>query len=318
MKSSRQVPEWLLTQQEIGMCPCGCIGKRKKANFLEKTIDDVAKIIKNVIFSEDIAFRTGFLQKLDPRVKVFTTLTLIFTTVLIHNLSILFFLYLTTCVMAYFSKISLSFFIKRVWLVIPIFTGIMVLPSLLNIVRPGDTLFTLINFGHQIHIGPLTIPAVLTITKQGVWGAVLLIVRVGVSVSLAVLLTLTTRWTNLLKAFRILLMPKIFIMVLEMSYRYIFILLNITIDMFIARKSRTVGKINSKEGRRFISNAIGSLFGKSFTLSEEIYAAMLSRGYTGEPKLINKFKFTILDFQWVIIVFIVILTAYGGDMYFGR
>gem|GEM_PF-5505991 len=33
MNSKNQVPVWLLNSGEMGMCPCGCIGKRKKAVF---------------------------------------------------------------------------------------------------------------------------------------------------------------------------------------------------------------------------------------------------------------------------------------------
>ena len=36
-------PAWLL-QSEVGLCPCGCIGKRKKADFIEKTIGGRAGI----------------------------------------------------------------------------------------------------------------------------------------------------------------------------------------------------------------------------------------------------------------------------------
>jgi len=317
MNSENKIPEWLLNSGEIGMCSCGCIGKRKKGSFLEKTINDIAKLLKEVIFFEDIAFKKGFLQKLDPRVKVISLIILILTSTLIHNVLILALIYLISCILAKISYVSLKLYFKRIWLITPLFTGIAVLPSIFNFVRPGTTLISLINFGHKVHLGPLTFPNELTITSQGVSGAILLIVRVGISISLAFLFTSTTRWTNLLKAFRILFLPKIFITTLEMCYRYIFILLNITTDMFVARKSRTLSKIDSKEGRRFVSNTIGSLFGKSYALSEEVYGAMLSRGYTGEPVIMNKFKFTLLDFQWLLCVVICTLAAFGGEIILG-
>lgn len=317
MNSQNQVPEWLLSSGEIGMCPCGCIGKRKKGSFLEKTINDIAKLLKEVIFFEDIAFKKGFLQKLDPRVKVISLILLVLTSTLIHSIPILVIIYLISCILAKISYVSLKLYFKRIWLITPLFTGVAVLPSIFNYVRPGDTLISLINFGHKLSIGPLTFPAQLTITSQGVHGALLLIIRVGVSISLAFLFTSTTRWTNLLKAFRVLLLPKIFITTLEMCYRYIFILLNITTDMFISRKSRTFDKIDSKEGRHFVSNAIGSLFGKSYALSDEVYGAMLSRGYKGEPVIMNRFKFTFLDLQWLIGMFICILAAFGGGIILG-
>lgn len=317
MNSKNQVPEWLLNSGEIGMCPCGCIGKRKKGRFIEKTINDIAKLLKEVIFFEDIAFQNGFLQKLDPRVKVISLIILILTATLLHSMIILTIIYLISCILAKISYISLKLYFKRIWLITPLFTGIAVLPSVFNFVRPGNTLILLINFGHQLHFGPFTFPSELTITTQGILGAFMLIVRVGISISFAFLFTSTTRWTNLLKAFRVLFLPKIFITILEMCYRYIFILLNITTDMFIARKSRTFNKIDSKEGRHFVSNAIGTLFGKSYALSEEVYGAMLSRGYKGEPVIMNRFKFTLLDFQWLLGVVICVLAAFGGEIILG-
>lgn len=317
MDSKNQVPDWLLNSGELGMCPCGCIGKRKKGSFLEKTINGIAKLLKEVIFFEDIAFKKGFLQKLDPRIKVISLIILILTSTLIHNVLILTIIYLISCILAKISYVSLKLYFKRIWLITPLFTGIAVLPSIFNFVRPGTTLISLINFGHQVHLGPLIFPSVLTITSQGVSGAILLIVRVGVTVSLAFLFTTTTRWANLLKALRVLFLPKIFITTLEMCYRYIFILLNITTDMFVARKSRTFSKASSKEGRHFVSNAIGSLFGKSYALSEEVYGAMLSRGYKGEPVIMNRFRFTLLDFQWLLGVIICVLAAFGGEIILG-
>jgi len=317
MNSKNKIPEWLLSSGEIGMCPCGCIGKRKKGSFLEKTINDIAKMIKEVIFFEDLALQEGFLQKLDPRVKVISLTILVLASTLIHNVIILTILYLISCILAKLSFVSLKLYFKRIWMITPLFTGIAVLPSIFNYVRPGTSLISLINFGHQVHFGPLTFPAELTITYQGVSGAILLIVRVGVSISLAFLFTSTTRFTNLMKAFRVLFLPKIFVTTLEMCYRYIFILLNITTDMFVARKSRTFRKFDSKEGRRFVSNTIGSLFGKSYALSEEVYGAMLSRGYKGEPVIMNRFKFTLLDFQWLLGVVICVLAAFGGEIILG-
>jgi len=317
MNSKNNIPDWLLSSGEMGMCPCGCIGKRKKGSFLEKTINDIAKMLKEVIFFEDIAFQKGFLQKLDPRVKVISLIILILTSTLIHNVLILTIVYLISCILAKISYVPLKLYFKRIWLITPLFTGVAVLPSIFNYVRPGTSLISLINFGHQLHFGPITFPAELTITTQGLEGAILLIVRVGVSISLAFLFTSTTRFTNLMKAFRVLFLPKIFITTLEMCYRYIFILLNITTDMFVARKSRTFSKINSRDGRRFVSNVIGSLFGKSYALSEEVYGAMLSRGYKGEPVIMNRFKFTLLDFQWLLGVVICALAAFGGEIILG-
>ena len=94
MSSDNKVPDWMLNSGEIGMCPCGCMGKRKKGSFLKKTINDIAKLLKEVIFFEDIAFKKGFLQRLDPRVKVISLIVLILTATLIDSVLILIIIYL--------------------------------------------------------------------------------------------------------------------------------------------------------------------------------------------------------------------------------
>lgn len=317
MDSKNNVVEWLLTNEENELYPCEPCGARKKSDFLEKTINDASNLIKDVIFLEDTASRNGLLQKLDPRTKVVSLFLLVTTASFIRSIAILAALYAVSCSLAVLSRIPLKLYIKRVWLVIPLFTGVMALPSIFNFVRPGDSLVSIINFGHQLHFGSLVFPAELFVTKQGLKGAVLLILRTGTAVSFAFLFTATTRWNEFLKSLRVLFLPQVFVATMEMCYRYIFLLLNITTEMFIARKSRTIEKIDSKSGRRFASKTMAGLLGKSFALNEEVYEAMVSRGYKGEPAVLNRFRFTLLDFQWILCLLICILAAFGGEMLLG-
>ena len=109
--------------------------------------------------------------------------------------------------------------------------------------------------------------------------------RVAASISLVVLLTLTTPWNRLLAALRALRVPKMFVLVLGMAYRYVFHLLGAVTDMYTARQARTVGSdTDVASGRRFVAASAGALFGKAHALSEEVYMAMVARGYTGDPR----------------------------------
>ena len=51
---------------------------------------------------------------------------------------------------------------------------------------------------------------------------------------------LTTPWADLLKSLRAIRVPQVFVLVLSMTYRYIFLFLHTTNGMFEARKSRVV------------------------------------------------------------------------------
>ena len=86
--------------------------------------------------------------------------------------------------------------------------------------------------------------------------------RVGVSVSLAVLLVLTTPWADMLKSLRLLRVPQIFVLVLSMTYRYIFLFLHTANGMLLARKSRMVARTSGGEERRWIGGSMGNLMSR--------------------------------------------------------
>jgi cobalt/nickel transport system permease protein len=312
----RPLPRWL----EESTAPDPKAGGRprgRRRGFIAKTLHGIAEVTRNEVFSEALAGRPGLLQRLDPRVKVLTVLLLIGAAGLLHHILSLVCLNLWLFWLARVSRVPMVTFIKRVWIVVPLFTGIVVLPALFNVVRPGTPLVVLIRFAHPLHLGFLTIPAQIAVTRQGAAAAVLLVLRVGASVSLAVLLTLTTRWQALLKALGVLRIPVVFLTVLEMTYRYIFLLLQTSSEMFMARRSRLVGRASGREERRFVTSAMGQLWAKTHATSEEVHAAMLARGYTGQPRTLFSVQMKSSDWLWGILVVLVALLFVGGDRVFG-
>jgi cobalt/nickel transport system permease protein len=282
-------PQWLL-QPEVGLCPCGCIGKRRKGSFLAKTLAGASGVLRQAIFSEDIAARPGLLQRLDPRVKLITMIGLLLAVAFVHSLPVLAVCYLGTVGLAMASGLPLGFFIKRVWLFIPIFTGIVVLPATLSVITPGHIVLPLWHWHGHAH----------GITEQGLHGAGIIITRVATSISLVVLLTLTTSWTRLLAALRALGVPKVFVLIIGMAYRYLFLLLDTVDDMYTARKARTLKTESTESGRHFVAAGAGTLFGRSHQLSEEVHQAMLARGYTGNAKTLDAFHLRAADGRWVV------------------
>jgi cobalt/nickel transport system permease protein len=112
---------------------------------------------------------------------------------------------------------------------------------------------------------------------------------VGVSVSLAVLLVLTTPWADLLKALHALRVPHVFVLVLSMTYRYVFLFLHVLTGRLEARRSRVVAATTGREQRAWIAGGVGALMDRSFQLSGEVYSAMLARGFTGEARTLSRF-----------------------------
>lgn len=288
--AERVTPDWLV-QPEVGLCPCGCIGKRKKGSFVEKTVNGASRLMRQALFADDVAAQDGLLQRLEVRVKVLTLLGLLVVAALLRSIPLLVVMYLATLSLAAASSISVRFFVKRVWLFVPIFTGIVVLPATLDVVTPGHIVVPLGTwFGHQ-----------LGVTSEGLHAAALIVTRVATSISLVVLLTLTTPWNRLLAGLRAMFVPKMFILVLGMSYRYVFHLLGSVSDMYDARRARTVGTDRDvKAGRRFVAASAGALFGKAHALSEEVYLAMLSRGYSGHQRTLHHTRLRWIDAGWIL------------------
>jgi cobalt/nickel transport system permease protein len=302
------VPDWLL-QQDMAMCPCGCIGKRKKGSYLTKTIQGGSKLLYQVMFGEDVAAAGGLLQRIDPRVKLLSLMGLLIVAGLTHSMIILGVMYAATLILAAASALPAGFFIKRVWLFVPIFTGIVVLPATLSVVTPGDIVLTLWHWnGHPQGI-----------TVQGLVAAGRVVARVAVSISLVVLLTLTTSWIRLLAALRSLGVPRIFILITGMAYRYIFLLLASVTDMYQARQARTPGNPkHDRTARAFLGASVGALLGKASQLSEEVHQAMTARGFRGDAKTLEYRRMHTVDAYYALLVVAFAAAMLIGDHLLGR
>jgi cobalt ECF transporter T component CbiQ len=250
----------------------------------------MANVLRQAIYSDELARRRGLLQRLDPRVKVVTLLGLLIVAALVRNLPVLLAMYALTLPLAAASRLPVGFFVKRVWLFIPIFTGIIVIPAMFSFVTPGNVVVPLGDWsGNEVGL-----------TEQGLRSAALIVSRVATSISLVVLLTLTTPWARLLAALRALFVPRVFVLILGMAYRYIFLLLNAVTDMYTARRARAVaGDRDGTSGRRFAAASAGALFGKAHALSEEVHLAMLARGFRGDARTFERPRPGALDACWI-------------------
>ncbi len=129
--------------------------------------------------------------------------------------------------------------------------------------------------------------------------AAFLIGRAETASTLSALLVLTTPWPWVLKALRVFRCPMIVVAILGMTYRYIFVILQTALEMFEARKSRTVGILPPAERRRLASSAAGVLLSKSVQMSGEVHLAMRSRGFRGEIHLLQDFRTRATDWFWL-------------------
>lgn len=240
-------------------------------NFIENTLRNITSGLEENIFSERNASKNGFLQKVAPEIKILFTFLILILISSANSHIILLSVYSAALPLVYFSQIPFFYFLKRVWILMPFFTGVIAIPVLFNIFSPGRALITFINLSNP-HI-------YLSITDAGVYTSTLLILRVGCSLTLTLLLILTTKWNTILRTLKHFHFPTTFILILAMTYRYIFLLITFTDNLLLSRKSRIMRELTSSENHRILSSAIGVLLSKSFFLSSDIYLAMKSRGF---------------------------------------
>lgn len=263
-------------------------GRKTRRGWFEKTVQDITGTLESTVFAEEMAALPGLWQRVDPRSKIVGAVALILAASLAHNLLTLAILYALALLIAAAGRIPLAFFVKRVWLFLPFFTAMLALPAIFSFVTPGRPVLL------------LSSQPEIAITEQGLRTAAFLLLRVACSVSFAVILILTTRWGRLLTALRALHVPQVFVLIMGMTYRYIFLLLHTTNDMFLARRSRLVGRVAGQGQRLWIANSMGALLGKSYHLSDEVYLAMVSRGFRGEAKGLEPLRLHPADLVWMV------------------
>ena len=283
------IPEWM---QKIEPAPCTCctIGTCKKKGFVQKAISDIFTFFEECLVNDSIAQRKGLLQSLDPRVKLVSMVILIFAVAMTRDIRLLVMVYVLTLVFAWASRIELGFFLKRVWVFIPIFAGIIMIPVLFNVFMPGDALVTLATLGPNAHLGPFALPPVITITRQGVMMATLFVLRVATCVSAAVLLFLTTPRDLLFKSLRSLKVPKVYVLTLDMCYRYIFLFTDMVRGFYMAKKSRALKTLPLVEEQKWVGGRVGYTLIKALSMSEKVHGAMVSRGFNGDIKIMHRYS----------------------------
>ncbi|MEM1525326.1 MAG: cobalt ECF transporter T component CbiQ [Nitrososphaerales archaeon] len=255
-------------------------------------IKELLKAFEDLVYLERYPLLNGYLQKIDPRIKLFATAILIIVIVSTLKITPLLLLLITIISFTIVSKIPLKNFLIRVTIFIPIFAGIITLP--LPFITPGLILtsFSIAGFS-------------LNLTYEGVYKMILFTFRVWLSIAYLILLILTTKFTNMLYAMRRLKFPQIFIMLTSITYRFIFTFINESYRMILARESRITSKQRRLDIMRDLGNIIGTLFIRAYERGERVYFAMVSRGYSGEIKSINKLKIHVRDVIFLILTILI-------------
>jgi len=141
----------------------------------------------------------------------------------------------------------------------------------------------------------------LTLTDVGLIRFTSVLVKSWLSLLMALLLSATTTFPDLLVALRMLRVPRTLVAVISFMFRYLFVLGDEALRLLRAREARSAVASGHRTGgsirwrARVMGGMAGTLFLRSTERSERIFQAMASRGYRGELRTLTPPRMRLSD-----------------------
>jgi energy-coupling factor transporter transmembrane protein EcfT len=253
--------------------------------FLDRGLRRFSRIVQTGYAHWESSSRDGLLQRVDARVKILLIAFFLVVVSLKGAVAPQAGIALFVMLLFALSRLEILAIYRRILALGLLFGVLIPFPSALNLLSDGEVLFTVFRLPRAGEIWIYRIPEVIGVTREGVHGIVLLFLRVTNSMALSFLLLYTTPFTDVVKALRILRVPDTFVVVITLSYKYLFLFTRTVEEMHIAKKSRLLGPLPGREGRSWVAERLAFLYRKSQVRCDWIFKAMLSRGFTGDVAL---------------------------------
>ncbi|NMD71086.1 cobalt ECF transporter T component CbiQ [Bacillus sp. DNRA2] len=237
-------------------------------------MENIKSSLYNLRLLDDLAHLDSFIHKLHPLIKLLTTIVFLVTVVSFQKTEIIrlipFFFY--PILIFTLAEIPLLPILKRVLLVAPFIIGI----GIFNPMFDQHSVFIL---GIEIAQGWLTF---ISLCVKGL-----------LTVTASLLLIATTGMERIAAALRTLKVPKLFVMQLLLTYRYISVLIEEVGRMLRAYSLRAPGQKGIE--RNAWGPFAGQLILRTFERAQRVYQAMNLRGFTGEYYTGTSAKFGMKD-----------------------
>lgn len=256
---------------------------------LEKGVRYLARIIQESYTQWECSRRDGLLQRVDPRIKLLLLVVFLVLVSIKSRFAPQIGIAALLFVMFIVSRLDILPLYRRILGAALLFGILVPLPSILNIFDGAEPLIPLWRLEREYHLWLYRIPETIGITSGGLSGMALLTLRIANSVALSLLVLHTTSFPDLIKALRIVGVPESFIAVITLSYKYVFAFTRTLEEMHLAKKSRLLGPLDGGQSRRWAAGRIAFIFNRTQGRCEEIFKAMISRGYENRVTL-HKFN----------------------------
>jgi cobalt/nickel transport system permease protein len=237
-----------------------------------------------ILENDDLAAAPGLMQRLDPRIRLLLIVLFAALATLLHTLETLASLVVLTMVLARASRVQVLSFVRKVWSSAGLFAVLLALPATTSWISKGRVL---------VELGPVSI------TAPGLFIAARMVLRVVAGAGVGLLVIWTTRWADLLRALTRLRAPDVVVATLAMTQKQVLTLLRTVENMHLARESRMLGVGTATENRGWVVGRLAFIARRSLHTADEVYDAMLSRGFSGRMLSLDSLKLGWRDGFWL-------------------
>jgi cobalt ECF transporter T component CbiQ len=290
---SADIPSFLL--KKAAPPPLAAVGHSGALSHIDRGIAGFARIIRYTFIHWELASHRGFLQSLDARAKVLFWILLLVTISLKTTVFSLMMIAIALAFLAMVSRVSLISLYGRV-IPLALFFGFFVsAPAMLSVISPGKVVVPILELSRPFAFWIYSIPQHIGITEEGIIICSMLTLRVFASLTLSFLIVATTPFSEIVRALKLFRVPDTLLLILTLTYKYVYLFAQMITDMYRAKKVRLVLGISTSEFRRWSTGRMVTVFRKTEQRVDDIYHAMLCRGFPGEIRLLGEPAFKSSD-----------------------
>ena len=232
-------------------------------------LSSILERFQELVYFEKYSNLNSPIHQVNPIVKFCIVILIIIINMSFTHIIPYFLLMLVIIGIMVLSHVPLRYYFVRTLFFIIIFAAVIALPLLFF--TPGQVVALW-------SIGTVNI----AITLEGVLSASSLVLRVWLSLMAVMTLTFTTPFANLIHAMKHMHIPRIFLILFSLTYRYIFLFIEELMRLLQAKDSRSFRSLGFRMRFKILGQLFGTLLVRSIDKSEQVYRAMLARGYTGD------------------------------------
>lgn len=225
---------------------------------------------------DDYAYKSKLL-KVDPKGKLIFSIATLSICLLMNSPSVGILTMITMgFVSIIYSGISVSKYLK-----------LLSIPLLFLVIGTITVMINRFNIGHTIMIGITLGGYQYGVDKTSLFNGITLITKALGAVSAMYFLSLNTPMIELFEFLRGTKIPNLLVTLMELIYRFIFIIWEEAANMRIAQASR-LGNANFKTAVRSTGELISMLFIRAYNRADRVYMSLESRGYSGEVTFLKE------------------------------